>query len=364
MPSAVEHLNVLAATGRPAGSEAEAVARRYAQAQLTASGFAVTEEAFEYSAFPGRMATPAVGVALGVTLVATAAAALLDSERLSVALLVSGLLATLAFVRRMLGTGVLDVPWMRRKGVNVVATRGSAAPSVWLVAHLDSKSQPIPSAVRVIGVAVVASVVVLAMVAAGLMLAGAAPRALWWIVLAGGLAGSLPVIASVVGNRSDGAVDNASGVAAVLSAAALVRPNVPFGVLLPSAEELGLTGARAFVRGRAPAIALNCDGVDDDGALVIMHNGVAPARIVAAVTDAAGDNTTARARRMPLGLLTDSTAFHDAGWKAVTVSYGSLATLRRVHTSRDSLATLKGTRLDEVGRVLAAAVMRLASDEG
>ena len=38
-----------------------------------------------------------------------------------------------------------------------MATRGGSAPRVWLVAHLDSKSQPIPSALRVAGVVVLAT---------------------------------------------------------------------------------------------------------------------------------------------------------------------------------------------------------------
>ncbi len=362
MASAVAHLNALAGAGRPAGSESEATARRYAHVQLAALGFSVEEMPFEYSAFPGRFATPVVGVALALIIETTATCALLGAERLGVFVLFGGLFATWLFVRRMLGNGVLDLPWMRRRSMNVVATRGPDAPRVWLVAHLDSKSQPIPSAARVVGVAVLAVVMVLALVAAGLTHGGSTPRTLWWVVIAAGAVGALPVIASGVGNHSDGAVDNASGVAAVLGAAALVRPDVEFGVLLPSAEELGLAGARAFVRGRAAGVALNCDGVDDEGALVIMYNGSTPTRVIATLGAGVTPGTAApRARRMPLGLLTDSTAFHDDGWETVTVSHGSLATLRRVHTPHDSLAMLAGTQIDAVAGILARAVEALAT---
>jgi hypothetical protein len=64
---------------------------------------------------------------------------------------------------------------------------------------------------------------------------------------------------------------------------------------------------------------------------------------------------------MPPGLLTDSTALAAAGWQAVTVSHGSLATLRRVHTSRDSLAALRGTAIDDVAGILARAAEALAT---
>ena len=361
MPSALAHLQILAASGRPAGSASETAARQYAHGQLAELGFSVHEVPFEYSAFPGRMATPTVGVALALSLVVSAASALLGAHRTADAVLFVGLVVTAVFVRRMLGDGVLDVPWMRRRGVNLVATRGSATPSVWLVAHLDTKSQPIPSAVRVIGVVALTVVVLLALGATVLMFAGNAPRTLWWIILVAGALGALPVIASVVGDHSDGAVDNASGVAAVLSAAALVAPNVDVGVLLPSAEELGLAGARAFVRGRARGVALNCDGVDDEGALVIMYNGALPQRLVSAMASVGdADLIAQRVRRMPLGLLTDSTAFTAAGWESVTVSHGSLATLRRVHTPGDSLARLRGSSIGKVAALLARAVEVLA----
>ena len=63
---------------------------------------------------------------------------------------------------------------------------------------------------------------------------------------------------------------------------------------------------------------------------------------------------------MPLGLLTDSSALAERGWTTVTVSRGSLATLRRVHTRRDSLAALRGDGIDEVATLLARAVEALA----
>jgi hypothetical protein len=227
------------------------------------------------------------------------------------------------------------------------------------VAHLDSKSQPIPSMVRVVGVLLVVLGLVLALGALGLTLAGGSARTLFWgAVLATGL-GALPVLASVVGEHSDGAVDNASGVAAVLQAAELLDPACSCGIVLPTAEELGLAGARAWARTHARGIALNCDGVDDDGDVVIMFNKREPSALVNAIRAASSESV--RVRRMPLGLLTDSTALNDAGWDTVTVSHGSLETLRRIHTTRDSLASLHGTAVDRVATILARAAEVLAS---
>jgi len=162
----------------------------------------------------------------------------------------------------------------------------------------------------------------------------------------------------VVGARSDGALDNASGVAAVLAAADLLDPSARVGVLLPSAEELGLAGARALARAHASGVALNCDGVDDEGELTIMHGSHPPAEVIEAIVRAAPG--VPRVRRMPLGLLTDSVALADGGWRAVTVSRGSFASLRRVHTRGDSLAALRGAGIDETAHLLARAAEALA----
>jgi hypothetical protein len=107
-------------------------------------------------------------------------------------------------------------------------------------------------------------------------------------------------------------------------------------VLLTSAEELGLAGARAWVRGRPAAVALNCDGVDDAGTLTCMYSGRAPAGLLDALRQVAGDAGDAvRVRRLLPGILVDGVALADAGWAVITVSRGTLRTLARIHTSAD-----------------------------
>jgi hypothetical protein len=356
----VRHLAELARGPRPAGSAAERDARDYARRTLEQLGFTVREESFAYSSFPGRFATPVGGGLFASTIIAASSLALSGrSVVMAGALLAIGVVATIAYAQWMLRRGVLDFPLLRTTGVNLVAVRGAAEPRVWLVAHLDSKSQPVPSAVRIGGVALLVLSLLLAVAGMLVTLAGVPARTLWMGALIAATAGALPVLASVVGSQSDGAVDNASGVATVLAAAASMGREVACGVLLPSAEELGLAGARAWARAHAASVALNCDGVDDEGELVIMYNGRIPTDVVAAVR--AASPRPARVRRMPLGLLTDSTALSDAGWRTVTVSHGSLATLRRVHTKRDSLANLRGTSVDAVSVILARAAEALAS---
>jgi hypothetical protein len=350
----------LARGPRPVRSEGEFKARAYAKRTLQQLGFMVRYETFEFSTFPGRFATPVGGGLFALSIVVASWLALSGSDVAVIAsILVIGVVMTIAYAQWMLRRGVLDFPLLRRSSENLVAERGTQEPKVWLVAHLDSKSQPVPSAARVGGVAVLVLALLLSVAGLLMTLAGAPSRMLWLGALIAAVAGALPVLASVVGWESDGALDNASGVAAVLAAAALVGRDVACGVLLTSAEELGLAGARAWTRTHGASVAVNCDGVDDEGELVIMYNGRIPTDVVSAVRDASSRPT--RVRRMPLGLLTDSTAFADAGWRAVTVSHGSLASLRRVHTKRDSLANMSGTSVDDVSVILARAAEALAS---
>lgn len=353
------HLAALAREPRPAGGEAEERARRYAEQVLEATGFTIHREPFGYSTFPGRFATPIGGaIAAATVLAATTSGLTRPASYGPLAVLLAGLLVLGVFARSMLGDAVLALPLLRTSGTNVIATRGDAVPRVWLVAHLDSKSQPVPSLLRVVGVLMLLSALVLAVVAGTLQLASLPSRMVWWIASLDALVGAVPVMASVVGARSAGALDNASGVAAVLAAAELLEPDAGVGILLPSAEELGLAGARAWARAHAAGVALNCDGVDDEGELTIMHGSNPPTDVVDAVRRSA--TRDARVRRMPLGLLTDSVALADRGWRAVTLSRGSLASLRRVHTPDDSLTMLRGTGVDEMATVLARAAEALA----
>jgi hypothetical protein len=354
-----EHLAVLAREPRPAGSAAEATARAYAARVLRDAGFDVRGEPFAFSTFPGRFATPIGGALTATTvLVAHWLGMMHGAPLVALITLVAGMALIGTFARLMLGDTVLVFPVLRTTSENLVATRGGPRPDVWLVAHLDSKSQPVPSALRMAGVMLLATGAVVALAASALQLAGLPYRMAWGGALALVLVGAPPVLASVVGTRSAGALDNASGVAAVLSAAAMVRPDTALGVLLPSAEELGLAGARAWVRGRQGGTALNCDGVDDEGELTIMHTRSAPPALIETLTRLAP--RPPRVQYLPLGLLTDSVAFAAHGWATVTVSRGSLATLRRVHTPADTLAALRGAGIDEVATLLARAVEALA----
>ena len=358
MSSVAPHLAQLGACARPAGSAAADAARRYCATVLREAGFTTSEQPFEYSQFGGRWAAPVAGLVIplaasGLVLGARdgASARSLILAAIVAAILVAGLL------RYVGGRGVLEAPLLRARGVNLQAVRGRGEPRVWLIAHIDSKWQPVSMLMRVAGVVIAAigvAGVIVCTVAAKLGAEALVFAGVTWL-------GGIPLMVSVVGSENHGTLDNASGVAAVLTAAEKVPRHIAVGIMITDAEELALAGARAWARAGAPAIGLNCDSVDDNGRLALMYTGREPTRAIAAVRRAAvQSNEPVRVMRLPPGILTDSVALAQAGWHTVTLSRGDLRTLHRIHTRADSLAGMRGTGIPVAADVLARAASELA----
>ena len=360
--TARELLERIAATARPAGSAAEAEARDVCAGWLRDSGFEVVERPFTYSAFPGAWGTT---IASGLLLViATVAAAGISSgvwgvdRTLSLALVGVGIVA--ASGRWVARHGTRSVPFMRRGAVNLEARRG--VPRIWLVAHLDSKSQPVSLLMRA------GAAILLACAWAALLVAWAAskiaPVPPWVFV---GLLGCTAVAAvallcSWVGTAGHGALDNASGVATVLAAVRLLDLAIPVGVVVTSAEEFGLAGARAWVEGQPQGVAINCDGVDDRGIVTITAGGRARWLWRRLAAEAGLTRPGVRILRSLPGVLLDSAAFTDCGWAACTISRGTRASLARVHTRRDTLTRLSGSGILGASEMIASLAGAIIAD--
>lgn len=351
-----EFLHAIAESSRPTGSGAEQRARRLCAARLTAAGFSVSERRFDYSAFPGLWGTPTIGVLLGVTGGWTVLLARGGRFGTTSAATAFGAVCAIAALGWWLGrVGTISLPLMRRTGINLEASRG--VPGVWLVAHLDTKNQPVPLLVRAAGVVItLVGCASLLLVCVGVLtgtISGDWAALPGWILVIG----AIPLALSWVHHGGGtGALDNASGVAAVLRAAELVDPALPIGVLVTSAEELGLAGARAWLAARTgTGVAINCDGVDDNGTptcTVALDGGIFHGSIAALTT---GDHSASalRIRRSIPGVLFDSNAFAGAGWPAATVSVGGLRSLARVHTGADTLDQLCGNNVERTARLIA-----------
>ncbi|MEP7066408.1 MAG: M28 family peptidase [Gemmatimonadota bacterium] len=359
MSAARDHLAAIASAPRPAGGGAERVARAYCAQALGSIGCEVAEQPFEYSTFPGEWGTPIAGVLTTIVFLTSGHFGAHGNAREALTVLVAGAAVLGIFAWSLSRWGVLDLPLARTAGSNLVATRG--VPVLWFVAHIDSKSQPIPIGVR--AAAIIACIVLwmAATAAAVAQLFGVVPAWLWFPLTMLGVLSALPVSASIVGARSPGALDNASGVATVLRAAELLPGNVPVGVLLTSAEELGLAGARAWARVSVRGFAINVDGVDDMGNVRATYSGRMPHSLVAVVGRATGWPAPVR---LPPGLLMDGVALADAGWEVLNVSKGRWRTVSRIHTAADDADHLEGTGIEEVAAMLArVSVARESSTE-
>ena len=224
------------------------------------------------------------------------------------------------------------------QGVNLIASRQpdrqKVRPSVWLVAHYDSKGQPISMAVRLIGfgLLVVGLLALLVKPVAGIAI----------------LADAFVIISqNRVTDNSPGALDNATALVAVFMTLDQLPPALNVGVIFPDAEEYGLVGARALAEERPSLLAessvVNLDGLDDTGrATAFMHR---PGPIGTGVVEA----LKARPWRW-LPVIVDGLALCSAARECVTIMKGNWRTMTIVHRPSD---TTRRVRLD--GAALVAA---------
>ena len=221
-------------------------------------------------------------------------------------------------------------------GVNLIARPigPSAHPPIWLVAHYDSKGQPISMAVRLLGfIALLVGLLVVVLVP----LVGIALLAF----------GTCIALLNRVNDTSPGALDNATGLVAIFMAIDQLPAGALVGVIFPDAEEFGLVGAGALAALRRDALSqssvINIDSLDDTGRpTVFVHR---PGRLGAAVAQAVNARTW---RWLPI--IVDGIALGRVAQECVTIMKGNWRTMRVVHRPEDATARL---RLDGAANVAA-----------
>jgi len=335
------------AVPRLTGTAGHAATRERLTRELGARGLQVEVLPFEATAGPARrMAFVAELAALGA-LVFMLEAVVGEPERGVRLVLI--FLAVLAIAVRFGGRAA-----PRTLGANLLARPRSGQARVWLTAHYDSKSQQVSMAVRLVGLACFAAQLPAAAAMAGWWAAGGRPE--WLAVLAlPTLVGGIVLSRADLRNDSPGAVDNATGVLAVLATLDRLPAARDIGVCFTDAEEWGLQGARALVRERPElfrdAAVVNFDGLDDRGRTLLFAHRLGP--FVARLAEVAG----VRPHRW-LPALVDGVAFGRVARECVTVMRGDWRTARRVHTPRDEAARLQ---LDGVRQAAAAVADALAA---
>ena len=360
-------ISELAQKPRFAGSAEESAARALCRAELERAGFECRDLPFEFSEWPGRWGPPLAAAFQAATILAVAHMAVhhgpLATLVVGAALLTALMFASGDAKRRW----TARFPLRRARSANLEAKRG--IPVVWLVAHSDSKSQTVPMLIRIassvaLAVVTASSFGVLLLALVGVSLIGP----VWHLLAILAVLTALPSMLCFIRNDSNGVVDNASGVAAVLLAARSASAPRDLGVLITSGEELGLAGARAWARAHARAGSaesgiriLNCDTVDDAGDWRCMYTGPRPKQIAAAAeTITGGPGVRLHVGRLIPGILADSMAFADVGIEAVTLSRGTLSTLARIHTRRDTSNAFGGSGAAEASVLLSALAKELS----
>ena len=317
---------------RGTGTEGNRVVRTLLTEALQARGFRV--ETQEFPASPDSLV--AVQVA-GALLGGGAFAALLVFQLPAL----RGLLPVFALLL-VAGIGIYlqraarQPPRRAATGVNLIGRKRGDLPDAWLVAHYDSKSQPLSMAARIVAVA-------MALIgAAGILVFSAVPSPVSAILLVPAMVGGALLARCRTGNGSPGALDNATALATVLEI--LDRaPTAKVGVVFSDAEEWGLLGARAAVRERPDLFGgrpvINLDGLDDRGSpLLFVHR---PGPLGLRLRQALGARV---ARKLPV--FVDGMALAAAAGECLTVMRGNWRSARIVHTPQDlpGALTLSGAQ--------------------
>lgn len=348
-------MEALLQSGREAGTPAVARAREHVAAHLRALGLRVDSVPFSCTS-ASLLGFPVFGAALGwLSLLMLLLLTSTVPAWAPIVLWVAGLGAA-ALPAAALGLGWTTLGLPVRDDANLVAWRDGAPVVRWLVAHLDSKAQGHSMAGRLVAVWIAAVAALSLTVLALVRLGGPVPLGLVAPVGTLGLAAGFLLGRGRLRGESPGARDNGSGLLACLMAAADLGPGT--GVVVTGAEEFGLLGARALLGSRPELFRgceiINLDTLDDRGNLYVVHHDPAGATLAGRVAQRLTmEGVATCVRALPIGILTDSVAFARAGLPAVTVARLDWATLRRIHTPRDTMSAFQLTTAEAVGRQLA-----------
>ena len=353
-------------TGSAGAAETGAAIR----AQFEALGYHVQERLFTFNPWIGRLGLTVLGT---LYLFATFAAAifLYNNNALVAIVLLVAFIVLAAALLVFAGRAMDRFPFAKQQGSNYFITREGKRPRFIVMAHRDSKSQPVPLSFR--GPAIALALLVWLILLGSAVFHAAQPLP-GNLIIALGVAGFISGVILIfcwVENRSPGALDNASGVAAAIGIAERERDAGDVAFLITDAEELGLAGARAAASSLPTVFGvINMDGLDDDGTFYVMERfgvirkkGLAPHIAAALLQEAEAMNEPADRRDIPFGIPVDHIPIVNAGTPALTIMRGSLRSLRRVHRPNDDLAHLTGVGVSRTVELVSGALKRMRKHE-
>ncbi len=382
---AFKHILKLAAYPRLAGTPGEQQAQAYLRGAYGNLGISFKEEKFAYSDLPLKLYLLLACFLVGVLSLLTSLAYLWGTRLIMLPAL--AMLVTLYAGFRWSGIHI----WFASRGgaresqnfigiIESVSGNKREEGTVMLSAHYDSKSQVYPVMVRAVlfilgfGNALMWGLVafILAILAfAGKDLLG--NRVGFYLTLLPAVF-SLALVFNFTGNRSPGALDNASGEAVILELASALKrdPLEKFDVLVASfgCEEVGLCGSINYLlthekelrEKRSPFFMMNFDIPITPSGKVHLNTGCeVPKRSTSPylnhlaweVAEEMGLNL--HSLYLPTGAAVDHAPWVSRGFQAT----GFVSMAAQVHSKRDSVDTVNREALSSVGELALGVLRRL-----
>ncbi|MHB8894594.1 MAG: M28 family metallopeptidase [Candidatus Geothermincolia bacterium] len=375
------HVEALSAWRRLAGTPGEAAAQEYIRGAGREIGVEMRDEEFSYSELPLKVAIPATCLVIGAISVMASLAYLWGSSLV----IIPGvaLLLTVFIGFRWSGTFERFASRGKMRSINLVGEIEGRDPkgTVLLSAHYDSKSQLMPVVLRaglfmagyfsaiLFGITLV---VVGIMAAAGRDYLGS--RAGFYVSLVPPVL-LLGLIFNVTGNRSPGALDDASGIAVILEVArgAAVNPPENYNLRIAAfgCEEIGLCGSIGYLRAhqeelrKAPFFMLNYDMPFSSSGNIIVNSGfeLPPVRtsrkLYGMIRDACDEMGFKLSRVfLPVGAGADHMPWVKHGFEATCL----VSAATSIHSARDSLDKVNREGLRRAGEVTLAVLRSLDQD--
>lgn len=399
---------------RLVGSEGEKFVAKYLVDKFKSYGFEIAEQEFVFSTgwqIGQGVLFIALGLLLSVSYLTYKTSPLLASV-LSVFTLL-GALSSHLLIRKMLSLSVAasdrsPTRWVSRilfwlgtklKSSNIIARfklseveKAHNRPSLYLLAHYDSKSEAIgiPLVVRIILIVIAmlgAVVISLMFILFGLQQEIASSKwiggiitALYFMTMASAV---LLLLFRGTTNKSPGAIDNASGVGILLHLAEIIsqqketfkKLDVTF--VATGAEEFGLMGAFAFCQAHEEELRqrkgnvyfLNFDGPGVDGGVYAISGiGLMPefpqeGKNLQSMIKTIGQEHGLGVHTLPIvaGAMFDHFPFRMEGLDAVSLAVISTKSLTVVHSSKDTIEQLDLEGFDKIGRLACRVIERIAS---
>jgi hypothetical protein len=367
---------------RLAGSAGEGKARERVKGALAAAGMEVGEEWFYCSDYAIRVAARWAMVPTGAMLLAAALLLKIDWPAVSLVLALASFLPAAWVASRAQSGFRLGKRRPEYLLANVVGrVPGGAGPglNVILMAHYDSKSQTFPIWLRILLFifSAVAGFSLLVLVSACAILRMLnvdcffAPVILPLAVFL--FAVSLSFLLNRVGNASDGALDNATGVGIITELAARLAadpaPGLAVRVVATAGEEIGLTGSLAYLEAHRAeldprsTVIINFDGCGRGRVPAVLASFGLPRRRVPAglmqrLDDVAAKNSIPLKKTyIPVGMATDLMPWARAGYQGLDF----IGPAYHSHTPQDRVSLVNERTLGDYVRLGHGLVCALAA---